>query len=439
MVIQVYTSSLAWAQKEYVIHFLNQHFLEQPWVLLKDESIAGWRFENEMDIRVEYSADFFHDLDRHWLTNHFVPVPLRNGLAHPQHPEHVDLLGTIFYLLSHYDECIQPEKDTHNRVSSMHALLVEKNWHSRCVVNECALLFLQELQVHFAELIIQKPEFKFRITHDVDRPYKYAYEPLTVHLKRGIGSYKFGNTLKRIAIELGRIALYPFLKNKVDPFDHFDWIIQENKNFNSHPFFYWIPIQAHPEYDSKYDLQDSKMRSLVYHLKNQGATMGCHPNYNSSEYRNGIEENWKAFSSSIPEESVKHNRQHFLKFDPLTFPEQLELAGVDEDSSYGWADRTGFRASTSLSYYLFDVKNKRSTKILEIPLCVMDVTVITPRYMNIAQPESVLNEFKKWLELVKAHGGVFCILWHNDTLQYSFYRNVYWKVIKLASKAGNCM
>ncbi len=439
MVIQVYTSSHAWTQKEYVIQFLNQHFLEHPMILLKDESIEGWKFTDLQAKHIDYSAQFFHDLDTHWLTNHFIPIPLRNGLAHPQFPEHVDLLGTIFYLLSHYAECIQQEKDIHNRISSMHALVVEKNWHSRCVVNECAQLFLQELQLHFPQLKIKKPDFKFRVTHDVDRPYKYAFEPLMTHVKRGIGSYKFGNTFKRIFIELGRIILYPFLKNKVDPFDHFDWIIKENKNFNSHPFFYWIPIQAHAEYDSKYNLHDPLMKQLIEKLKNQGATMGCHPNYNSSETPDGIKENWIAFSDEMSFENKKHNRQHFLKFNPLTFPEQLERAGVVEDSSFGWADRTGFRASTSLPYYLFDVKNKKSTPILEIPLCVMDVTLITPRYMNITHPESVLKEFAKWLELVKANGGIYCILWHNDTLQYSFYRNVYWKVIKLASKAGNCM
>jgi hypothetical protein len=68
----------------------------------------------------------------------------------------------------------------------------------------------------------------------------------------------------------------------------------------------------------------------------------------------------------------------------------------------------------------------------------MDVTVITSRYMNITEPEKVLNQFSQYLDLVKSHGGIYCVLWHNDTLQFSPYKNVYWKVIKLASNAGIC-
>ncbi|MEY3597829.1 MAG: hypothetical protein RL521_251, partial [Bacteroidota bacterium] len=254
----------------------------------------------------------------------------------------------------------------------------------------------------------------------------------------GLGSYRFGNSLKRIVLEIARVALYPILKDKVDPYNHFEWILKENKNFNSTPLFYWIPIQEHAEFDSMYHLSDDKIQNVLRELKGANAKLGCHPNYNSSNSIDGIQKNWEAFQDILPVNETRKNRQHFLKFDPLNFPEQLALAQVEEDSSYGWADRTGFRASCSLPYYLFDVKSKKSSSIKEIPLCAMDVTVITSRYMNITDPEKVLYQFAQYLEIVKKHGGIYCVLWHNDTLQYSIYKNVYWKVIKLASKAGNC-
>lgn len=438
--IKVFTSSKAWQQKEYVIQFLNEHYLSSAIQLELDESVSDWKFTDGEQNEFHWSipAVFFHDLVDHWMSLKFAPIPLRNGLAHPNSPDVVDDLGTIFYLLSHYSECLQPERDVHNRVSALHSLVVEKNWQNRCVVNECAERFLSELAIHFPKLKWTIPQVTFRITHDVDRPYKYAFEKLSLHLKRGIGSYRFGNSIKKIAIEIGRIVLYPFLKDKVDPFNHFEWILKENRNFKSVPLFYFIPIQAHKEFDSLYDLKEEKMQKIIQLLQDSNALIGCHPNYNSSESNNGIPSNWGTFLQTLSKIEFRRNRQHFLKFDPLDFPEQLQHAQVNEDSSYGWADRTGFRASCSLPYFLFDVKNKRTTSIKEIPLCAMDVTIITSRYMNITNPEKVLNQFTQYLDIVKKHGGIFCVLWHNDTLQYSPYRHVYWKVIKLASHAGKC-
>lgn len=439
MVIQVLTSSKAKEQKAYVIQFLNEHYFHSTELNIQwNENVTGWRFSNE-EKAWEISADFFHDLDTHWLSPKFLPIPLRNGLAHPNKPEEIDLLGTIFYLLSHYSECLQPEKDVHNRVSAQHSLVVEKNWHNRCVVNECAEIFLAALQSEFPGLTWKMPEINFRISHDVDRPFKYAFENWSIHFKRGLGSFRFGNSIKKIIIEIARVFLYPFLKDKIDPFNQFEWIIKENRHFRSTPYFYCIPIQQHREFDSLYSLSNPRMKRLISYLETQNAKLGCHPNYNSSDSLDGIKENWSVFEQHISGQPVRLNRQHFLKFNPLTFPQQLELAQVEEDSSYGWADRTGFRASTTLPYFLFDVKNKRTTQIKEIPLSVMDVTVFTPRYMNITEPHLVLNQFAQYLEIVKKHGGVFCVLWHNDTLQYSQYKHVYWKVIKLASNAGKCI
>ncbi len=306
--------------------------------LEKDENVDGWIFIDSELPKSEWSisAQFFHDLDDHWLSHKFAPITLRNGLAHPSTPDLVDDLGTIFFLLSHYSECLQPEKDVHNRVSAMHSLVVEKNWQNRCVVNECAERFLKQLSLHFSNVKWEMPQVSYRITHDVDRPLKYAFEKPSIHLKRGLGSYRFGNSLKNIIKEIGRISLYPLLKDKVDPFNHFKWILRENNNFGSTPLFYWIPIQAHAEFDSLYQLNDKKIQIIFDHLISAHALMGCHPNYNSSETLEGINNNWEEFQKSYSNNEIKRNRQHFLKFDPLNFPEQLQLAQVNEDSSYGW-------------------------------------------------------------------------------------------------------
>ncbi len=437
--MKLITNSEALVLKQYVVQFLEQHYLSCPIDWSIDEQCKGITFFDNEEHYITFDDTLLIDLERHWLNPNFVPIPLRNGIAHPTTAAIVDDWATIFYLLSQYSECMQEEKDMHQRISAVHSLVVEKRWHERCLVNECAERILTTIQSKIPTFKWHLPKKAFRISHNVDRPFKYQGERWKVHLKRALGSYRFGNSIKRVSKELMRLALFPIAKDRIDPFNHFQWMINENVNFKSRPIFYFCPITQHPEYDPQYHLADGKIGNIVGLVHSGNGEIGCLSNYASSQSMQGISANWRAFLDQIESStSIRKNRQHFQRFHPFNFAEQLMLAGVDEDSSIGFTDRTGWRTSCSLPYYLFDIKNKKISSVLEIPFCAMDQAIITPRYMNIASPEKVMIEMEKRLNDVERYGGVYCVVWHNDTFQYPFYRNTYWKLLKKAAQLGEC-
>jgi hypothetical protein len=438
--MQWITNSQALVLKQYVAQFLAQHYLSSPihWVI--DEQCKGITLLKDGQQFITFDDDLLIDLDRHWMNPNFVPIPLRNGIAHPNHASIIDDWATIFYLLSQYSECMQEEKDMHQRISAIHSLVVEKRWHERCLVNECAERILTSIQSKIPSFEWHLPQKSFRVSHNVDRPLKYEGEKWKTHVKRALGSYRFGNSFKRVTKELLRLTLLPILKNRVDPFNHFQWMMKENVNFNSKPVFYFSPISQHLEYDPTYHLMDKSVREIGDLILTGDGKIGCLSNYSSSQSMQGITANWKAFEEQGKywDTPLRMNRQHFQRFHPFNFAEQLSLAGVNEDSSIGYTDRTGWRTSCSLPYYLFDIKNKKISSILEVPFCAMDSAIITPRYMNIASPEKVMAEMERWLKQVERYGGMYCMVWHNATFQYPFYRKTYWQLIKKASQLGEC-
>lgn len=92
------------------------------------------------------------------------------------------------------------------------------------------------------------------------------------------------------------------------------------------------------------------------------------------------------------------------------------------DSTVGFAEQIGFRAGTCVPYRPWLFPLNRQADLLEIPLVVMDRTLLG--YMGFTREESI-HEVRKLLARCRSVGGVFTILWHNDAFLDPFYRNAY--------------
>ena len=70
-------------------------------------------------------------------------------------------------------------------------------------------------------------------------------------------------------------------------------------------------------------------------------------------------------------------RMHWLYFSDRS-PQQLEDAGYDYDSTWGYNDAVGYRAGTSQVFRLQGTEN-----LLELPLTIMDSALFYPDRMNL--------------------------------------------------------
>ena len=115
-------------------------------------------------------------------------------------------------------------------------------------------------------------------------------------------------------------------------------------------------------------------------------------------------------------------RMHWLFFDSNS-PAILDQAGFDYDTTFGYGQTVGYRAGTAQAY-----KPPGATKLLELPLHVMDTALFYPSYLNLRDEEA---EQLVWrlIDDVERSGGALTINWHDrsiapERLWEDFYRKM---------------
>jgi hypothetical protein len=102
-------------------------------------------------------------------------------------------------------------------------------------------------------------------------------------------------------------------------------------------------------------------------------------------------------------------RMHWLYFDEKS-PSILETAGVSYDSTIGYNETVGFRAGTAQAY-----KPLGTTRLLELPLIVMDTALFFPAHLNLAYSEA-WKLISRLIETVADHGGCLTLNWHDRSI-----------------------
>tara|TARA_B100001971_G_C18256624_1_gene582724 strand:+ start:242 stop:1630 length:1389 start_codon:yes stop_codon:yes gene_type:complete len=164
-------------------------------------------------------------------------------------------------------------------------------------------------------------------------------------------------------------------------------------------------------FDPEYHL--SKLKEEFDLLINNNFEIGLHGGFSS--YKDHILfKDEKLNLGKHANSRVVSNRFHCLNFSKTNSGRILANNGIRFDSSLGFVFKPGFYNGFAHPYYL----NLENTKIFEIPLIVMDVTLF--RYMSLNQDESfeltikILNEVKKF-------NGIVSICWHYGFLNKNYY------------------
>lgn len=102
-------------------------------------------------------------------------------------------------------------------------------------------------------------------------------------------------------------------------------------------------------------------------------------------------------------------RMHWLYYDQDS-PSVLERAGAAYDSSIGYRETVGFRTGTTQVF-----KPLHATRLLELPMHVMDTALFYPAYLGLSSQEAteVLHQFTEQLSRA---GGCFTVNWHDRSL-----------------------
>ena len=259
--------------------------------------------------------------------------------------------------------------------------------------------------------------FAVCLTHDID------------HVKPNVKAYlafiKAFLKKKKIKESL-RWGLY--LLTRKNPWG-IDKILSLEKQKKVKSTFFFLVARKHKK-DTTSNPRD--IENAIKTLVQENYDVQLHGSFTSFDDKSQLAKE-KSFLESIKQDKVEGIRQHYLRFDnPKTFRTQ-EKIGLKFDSTYGVPHQAGYRAGIGFPFHPYDSATHKKFRLLEIPLILMDVTLI--EYMRLPQ-DKAWTRVKELLELTESQETLFTVLWHNTYFDNTLkeWRVIYEKIIKFATE-----
>lgn len=177
------------------------------------------------------------------------------------------------------------------------------------------------------------------------------------------------------------------------------------------------------------DIRWSVSRQIAQLVRQAGMTVGLHGSFQASE--RGLHAEEKDRIEQVIQSPVRTHRSHYLRFDSLRLPAQLEAAGIQGDFSVGFSQRLGFRGGYAGACRTYDLVQERPTAVVSVPLLFMD-TLLLGR-----DPAEILPDLRKALEATREVNGCVSVLFHPELfLMDARFFTLFESVLRLCREWG---
>lgn len=315
-----------------------------------------------------------------------------------------DLLASIFFVLSRYEEYWITERDAHDRFPAVCSMQSVYGWLHEPICDRWAKSLLSLIGIPLAP----SAEFNIQPTFDIDSTYAYKEKGLFRNMAgtiRDVSKGRIANVRERIQV----------LNNtRKDPFDTFEYIKGLMAQFPETRCF-WLMADYGP-YNKNLSFNNTKQRDIIQEIAQYGE-IGIHPGYDSYTRSNTLAQEISRLSAVLGK-PVTSSRQHFLR---LRIPETYSLLveqQITTDYSMGYAETTGFRMGTARKTAWFNLKSNQITSLMIQPFCYMDGTL--NEYLKLS-PEQAKEKVRTLKAMVSEYGGTFSFIWHNETLGFQHH------------------
>lgn len=360
-----------------------------------------------------------------------LPEPLVN-LKSDHAIIHYDILGLTYWMLNRIEEIGRTDLDNHQRFPATSSHAFKNGYLERPIVDEWLHILGQVMQKVWQGLSLKRHSFSMKVSHDVDRPSRYTFRSLKPLLRAMAGDVlKYRNYNAALLAPWIRLTS----RNKLhpnDPFNTFDWIMQQSEENNLTSAFYFICGGDHSN-DADYQLDDPRIRQLMRQIHQRGHEIGLHPSYDTYQNPADIKQEADRLRKAMKEEDIYQEkiggRMHYLRWHHPGTMQAWEDAGMVYDSTLSYADRPGFRCGTCYEYPAFNVVTQKSLHLRVRPLVVMECSVIGASYMGLGSGEAALQKILEIKGICQRVNGCFTMLWHNSELYNITLRDTYKRVI----------
>lgn len=259
-------------------------------------------------------------------------------------------------------------------------------------------------------------KFAVCLTHDID----VIKQTLTSCAVESVKSTMKGDYINSLQYTISG------LDKKQHPFRDFERIMEIEDKYGARSSFYFLALKP-GEKDYNYDL--GEISDEIREIADNGWEVGLHGGHESyNNIKVMVQE--KKLLESVLEKKVIGYRNHYLRFKTPDTWELLSKAGFKYDTTFGYADCAGFRNGMCHPFKPFNLNTGKEIDILEIPLVIMDRTLLKD-YMRL-NFEKAWKLTKQLIDSVERYNGVITILWHNNSMDGD-YLKFYEKTLKYCS------
>lgn len=356
-------------------------------------------------------------------------TPAPGGLA-----IHYDILGLTYWMLTRQEEVDAQALDRHCRFPASASHAGRHGYLDRPVVDEWLMVLGQIIQCQWPHVTLRQHRFLMRPSHDVDRPSRYGFAR----------DVKLARVMLGDALRHGRpqaLLLGPWVRmttrrrlHPLDPLNTFDWLMNVSERHGLTSAFYFICGRTDPRKDADYEPEHPAIRELLRRIHARDHEIGLHPSYhtfrNPKELANEADRLRRVCAEEGIEQAEWGGRMHYLRWQmPLTL-QGCSQAGMDYDSTLGYAEAPGFRCGTCFDYPAFDPVKGEPLPLRIRPLIAMEASVISPLYLGLGIGDAAFERFALLKQRCRAVSGTFSLLWHNSELTTQAQRALYERVLE---------
>ena len=324
------------------------------------------------------------------------------------------MFGAAFFMLTRYEELVSPRRDEHERFPASESIAAREGFLFRPIVNEYAELLWASFARLWPGLERRRHAYRERPTHDVDHPFtahRQAWRQLAwavADLTRRGDAALSARRLRWLARGAGP---------ERDPMNTFELLMDLSEERGLVSAFYFIAGPTAAALDGDYSLEAPWIRGLLRRIHARGHEIGLHTSYATFRDPERTRAESERLKRVCREEGIEQEawggRQHYLRWENPTTWQNWEDAGLDYDSTVGFADSPGFRSGTCFEHPVFNLATRRTLRLRERPLVLMEHAALGGLGLNGRSAVELVSELR---EVCRRFSGDFVLLWHNSQL-----------------------
>jgi len=342
-----------------------------------------------------------------------------------------DIIASAFYFLSCWQEyVVEDNVKVGDRYDFKNSMQFYFGFTEIPIVDYYCRLFEKELERVLNLITPDKKPFVLSISHDIDYFEFWTKEHLFSVYKHNLKRF-FSNPIKAIVKIIGHCITKQFFWTAKKSLNK---ILKKEEKFNCTSTAFLLTQSDKNDIRQEYfKNKDHRKQIKEIYLEK---SVGLHGSMKSSSDIHLLCKQIDILKSYGFQ--IKGFRNHYLCFNYHSSFLLLEKAGIEYDATLGFWEQIGFRAGISIPFYPYNLKDNKPFNIIEIPLCVMDVTLFSHKTMNMSYKKAKKKIFNM-IDRAKRHNTHISILWHNyifDYIDYPLWAKLYWDIIKYTKKSN---